>query len=83
MSQTDDSITMDLKIPGPPEGYPKLACYMGRYHKRAIFRCFGSLNAKILLYLQAGLVRLERELYRPESLDSTTQRGSDSVYAIG
>jgi hypothetical protein len=81
MPQTDASTSIEGGITSPVEGYPKLACYMGTYHEAAIFRRFGSLNSQNLLYLQAELVHLERELRRLESLDSIAQRGSDSVYA--
>jgi hypothetical protein len=43
-------------------GYDKLALFMGRYSKLAIFRQFATLNTKNLLYMQAELVSDEAEL---------------------
>ena|SRR5271170_4961379 len=43
-------------------GYDKFADLMGQYPEYAICRKFGSLSAKKLLYQQAELSRLEREL---------------------
>jgi hypothetical protein len=44
------------------EGYDKLSMLMGRYDNVAIFRQFGDLNTKNILYMQAELVNLEAEL---------------------
>ena len=40
-------------------GYGKFANLMGEFSELTIFRRFGALNAKLLLYRQAELVRLE------------------------
>lgn len=53
------------------DGYPKLARYIGDYPGFAIFRRFASLNSRILLYLQAEIVKLEHELHELE-LDNQT-----------
>jgi len=42
--------------------YPKLSDFMGSWPDVAIFRRFGSLNAQNLLFLQAEISHLEREL---------------------
>ena len=42
--------------------YPKLSTFMGALPDVAIFRRFGTLNAQNLLFLQAELSHLEREL---------------------
>lgn len=44
------------------EGYDKLASLIGSHHELAIFRNFGALNAKNILYMQAELVHLESQL---------------------
>ncbi|MCJ1369387.1 hypothetical protein MMC20_000598 [Loxospora ochrophaea] len=44
------------------DGYPRLARLIGQKPEVAIFRRFGTLNAENLLFLQAELLTLEREL---------------------
>ena len=51
------------------EGYAKLASLMGSYPEATILRRFGALSAQNLLYLQAELVHLERELVECSSLN--------------
>jgi hypothetical protein len=46
----------------PLQGYTKLASLLGAHPDLAIYRRFGKLNAKNLLYLQAELVSLEERL---------------------
>ncbi|KAF2136186.1 uncharacterized protein K452DRAFT_205563, partial [Aplosporella prunicola CBS 121167] len=43
-------------------GYPRLAVQMGLMPEAAIFKRFGFLNAQNLLYMQAELASLERQL---------------------
>ena len=55
-----------------PEGYAKIALAMSHHGELAIFRRFGKLNLQNLLYLQAELTHLERdlgELVERDSLD--------------
>jgi hypothetical protein len=42
--------------------YPKLSTFMASWPDVAIFRRFGALNAQNLLFLQAEITHLEREL---------------------
>jgi len=42
--------------------YPKLSNFMGSFPDVAIFRRFGAMNVQNLLFLQAELSHLEREL---------------------
>ena len=51
-------------------GYPKFAGRMELIPEIAIFRRFGALNAQNLLYLQAQLVYLERQLRDCEKADN-------------
>lgn len=44
------------------EGYARIAKFMGRHDDYAIYRRFRHLNTQNLLYLQAELVHLERQL---------------------
>ncbi|KAG9236257.1 hypothetical protein BJ875DRAFT_503479 [Amylocarpus encephaloides] len=81
MPADDSEIALEPWKPNPVEGYPKLACHMGQYSENAIFRRFGSLNSQNLLYLQAEITHLERDLRDLESIDNQTQQGSDRVFA--
>jgi hypothetical protein len=51
-------------------GYPKLAGKMGLCPEKAMFRRFGALNAQMLLYMQAELGYLEKELRKIEMEDN-------------
>jgi hypothetical protein len=53
-----------------PAGYPALANRIGQYPQFGIFRSFGGLMAKNLLYYQAELQHLEHELKKLEWRDS-------------
>jgi hypothetical protein len=54
------------------EGYPQLASLMGTYPVLSIYRRFSVLNSRNLLYLQAELVELEKNLeeYTLEDIQS-------------
>jgi hypothetical protein len=65
------TIVTDSELPTPSQGinrawsagsYPRLSEFMGLWPEVAIFRRFGALNAQNLLFLQAELAHLEREL---------------------
>lgn len=45
-----------------PEGYAKIAMTMSHHGELAIFRRFSKLNLQNLLYLQAELTNLEKDL---------------------
>jgi hypothetical protein len=61
------------------EGYAKLSLLMSRHHEYGIVRSFRELNFKNLLYLQAELVQLERDLRRIAEADRQS-RNSIRVY---
>lgn len=63
----DSHASTEIQIEMPPlrdapEGYHKLASAMGLFPDLAIFRRFSTLNTKNILYLQAELLDLERQL---------------------
>ena len=64
-----------------PLGYPRLAERMGLKPETLIFRKFVGLNARILLYMQAELVDLERALQKQEERDLNDKEGKRSRYA--
>lgn len=64
----------------PLNGYTKLASLIGAKPELAIFRRFGSLNAKNLLYLQAELVHLEQELARSAKADAESGDDERKIY---
>lgn len=54
-------------------GYPRLATTMGFCPEMAVFKRFGDLSARNLLYLQAELLLLYEELVAIEKIDEKTQ----------
>lgn len=69
-------------LPSLVKGYPKLAGHMELMPQKAIFRSFGALNARILLYLQAELQELESQLIKQEHADKeATGVGKKDMYA--
>lgn len=50
--------------------YPRLAAEMALFTPTAIFRRFGALNARNLLYMQSELTEIEQELLAIEEKDS-------------
>lgn len=62
-------------------GYPKLAAKFEIFPEVAIYRRFGSLNALNLLYYQAELTYLERQLQEQQRRDDTDRTGSGAGYA--
>jgi hypothetical protein len=63
------------------EGYPRLACHMNAHPSSSIFRRFGSLNYRNLLYLQAELAQLEEQLLRVEQEDKVSNVGKAAQYS--
>ncbi|KAF1950594.1 hypothetical protein CC80DRAFT_554142 [Byssothecium circinans] len=63
-------------------GYPKLAGRMAIIPETAMFRRFGALNARNLLYLQSDLISLEEDLIKLEGDDSKSEEGKKKEYAL-
>ena len=59
-------------------GNPMLAGRMGSIPELSVFRRFGALNSQRLLYLQAELIHLERQLRGREQTDD----GSNKDYSV-
>lgn len=61
---TDNNMSVhnDPTQPRIIDGYPKLAEHMGSFPEISIFKRFETLNRQNLLYLQAELTSLEKEL---------------------
>lgn len=57
----------------PPHGYPQVATFMGDHPEMAMVRRFRGLNARNLLYLQAELVQIEKELLKCERDDANNK----------
>jgi len=51
-------------------GYDQLATLFGKYEDLAMFRTFTALNAKNLLYMQAELLHLQKDLEDQVEFDS-------------
>lgn len=62
-------------------GYPKLAGQMAMLPGIAIFRRFGALNARNLLYLQSELTDLEAALLHAEARDNAHPKWEKRAHA--
>ena len=62
-------------------GYPRIAGRFALKPETAAFRRFSALNARMLLYLQADLCRLEKKLLEQEKSDSENP-GVSQKYAV-
>jgi hypothetical protein len=56
-------------------GYPRMAARMGLIPETAMFRRFGALNCRNILYLQNELCQLECDLQKLEWADSASTTG--------
>jgi hypothetical protein len=61
-------------------GYTQLAALMEAHPEIAIFRRFGRLNAKNLLYLQAELIHLENRLQKCVDEDAASGHVDRTIY---
>jgi hypothetical protein len=52
-----------------PEGYPRLAAFLNSDIDTALFRGFGTLHARVLLYKQVELTDIESRLDRLDKED--------------
>lgn len=64
-----------------PIGYPRFAERMGVKPETLVFRKFTSLQARTLLYMQAELVELERDLQVREEIDANNPKGNHTRYS--
>jgi hypothetical protein len=62
-------------------GYPRMAARMGLIPETAMFRRFGALNCRNILYLQNELCQLECDLQKREWADSASTTGMKRDYA--
>lgn len=62
-------------------GYPRLAGKMEISPVLSIFRRFGALNARMLLYMQCELSTLEKDLKERETLDNASDEGKKKRYS--
>ncbi|KAH4116562.1 hypothetical protein HBH47_166270 [Parastagonospora nodorum] len=62
-------------------GYPKIAARMSLLPETGMFRRFGALNARNLLYLQGDLARIEEDLVKLEWEDSQSAKGEKQYYS--
>ncbi|QDS68516.1 hypothetical protein FKW77_010883 [Venturia effusa] len=58
------------QVPDAVGGYPKLATHMGMFPQMAVFKRFGDISARNLLYLQAELLLLQKRLLEVETIDA-------------
>lgn len=62
-------------------GYNVLAHLMGAYPELSVFRRFGALNARNILYLQAELTHLETKLLNAEKADLESGHINRKIYS--
>jgi hypothetical protein len=65
-----------------PIGYPRLAERIAVKPETGIYRRFDALNARHILYLQAELILMEKELRELEVRDNNSKGGNRSRYAM-
>jgi hypothetical protein len=63
-----------------PEGFPRIAAFIDSDPGNSLFRRFGILNARILLYRQVELTELEKKL---NELDKKDNAKEDTEWRIG
>jgi hypothetical protein len=61
------------QVPEVIGSYPKLATHMGMFPRMAVFKRFGDLSARNLIYLQAELLLLHQEFIAIEKFDDKTK----------
>jgi hypothetical protein len=74
------SVSVDV-LAAPPSGYPQVANFMGEFPEMAMVRRFRGLNARNLLYLQAELVQIEKELLACERADAKGEDEAKKMYS--
>jgi hypothetical protein len=72
-----------LSVDRYPEGYPRISAYIDSDYDTALFRRFGTLHARSLLYKQVELTELEAQLDKLDKedaghLDKEKQRRLDT-----
>lgn len=63
------------------KGYPKMAARMGLIPQTAMFRRFGTLNARNLLYFQNELAEIEENLQEQALEDAKSDVGKKKLYS--
>ncbi len=79
-SSTGQPIDVEKSGSGP-NGYLKLAKLMAVMPTMGMYRRFGVLNSLSLLFYQADLVKLERELLHQIQQDDTSADGNKRVFS--
>jgi hypothetical protein len=62
-------------------GYPALSTVMGPYPGLSMFKRFGELNARNLLYMQAEIIDLEQQLHIISGMDQSSTDEAHKKYA--
>ena len=69
-----------ISVENYAEGFPRIAAYIDSDVDTALFRRFGRLNARTLLYREVELNDLEKKL---DELDQTDNSKEDTEWRIG
>ena len=68
-----------LSVEDHPVGYPRLGCFLDSDEAFMVYRRFGLLHSRLLLYKQEELRRLEQYLLALDNRDSRTEEGQDRL----
>lgn len=80
-SQTVHEVQIDIPPDTEAHGHDRLASFMGFFPEAAIFRRFAALNAKNILYLQAELLWLEKQLEQAAKDDAQSSSQKRREYS--
>ena len=69
-----------IAVEDHPEGYPRVAAYINSDDDSVLFRRFGNLHARSLLYKEVELTELEAELAK---LDKKDEASEENEWRIG
>jgi hypothetical protein len=72
-----------LSVERYPEGYPRIAAYIDSDSDTALFRRFGVLHARSLLYKQVELTELEAQLNKLDKEDEGEPGADPNKWRLG
>ena len=62
-----------------PMGYPRMSCYLDSDEAFMMYRRFGLLHSRLLLYKQDELREMEEDLYTMDKRDEKTEEGQNCL----
>ena len=77
------SLRCKLSVERYPEGYPRVSAYIDSDSDSVLFRRFGTLHARILLYKEVELTELEAKLDKLDKADEGEPGADDNKWRLG